>query len=109
MFKNILLFTAISLLVSLNALAECYVLSADGRTWSRTPELMCVEAGVENSYTITFKNIQVGREKIFGQFFMSLLNDTANTKTYGSPISNSLFQAFTISIDSGEQTIQMGS
>ena len=60
MKKILLSLSAVLFLFSVSAFADeaCYSLSRDGKAWSQTPELLCIngENNAQNSWTITLKS-----------------------------------------------------
>ena len=89
----------------------CYELSADGKAWSRTPELLCVD-GKDKAATITLKTGMPPNPTEVAVFHLDLTARVrcidCNKDVYGlANPSNSVFNALSIRFD-GKRDLKAG-
>lgn len=102
--KKIFALLVVSMGMSTAAFAAqevCYQVSANGTTWSRTPESLCLLETGDREYSITLKSGLSVSEQEVAKFNMTLLQQArcidCNANVYGvANPSNSVFNALSI-------------
>ncbi len=100
--STILLLTAFSHLAFADE--TCFEVSRDGKSWSKTPELLCVSQIKDAQYTLTLKTGIPGSQQEVATFHLDLLSRVkcidCNKDTFGlANPTNSVFNTLQVKFD----------